>query len=99
MQIEVDDEKKVSIRTDIERRGKESQRGPSETRVVFRRVLPHRSEWPTVCDRDVIKLSIGRNNNAVWTIDIYRHVAGVDLLLDARARWSKTYERDLVRTF
>ena len=48
-------------------------------------------------DGDVIELSIGRNDDAVWPINVYRHVAGVELSIDARARWPKTYQTDFVR--
>src|SRR5690348_9954538 len=78
MQIEVHHEKKISITTDVERCRKESQRGPSKARVIFRRVLPNGSERTAMCDRDVIKLSIRRNDDAMRTIDVDRHVARID---------------------
>src|SRR5215204_1470630 len=99
MQVEVNDEQKVSIRTDVERCGKETERGFTDACVIFGRILPHRTKRPAMCDGDVVKLSIGGNYDAVWTIDVHGHVAGVDLLLDACARGSKTYEGNLVGSF
>ena len=50
-------------------------------------------------DRNVIELSIRGKNDAMWTVDIDRHVARVDLMIDFDPRWSKTYKGDLVSAF
>src|SRR5215213_11069394 len=99
MQVEIDDEEKVSIGTDVERCREETQRRFADEGIVLCRVLPHRSKRPAMRNRDVIKLSIGRNYDAVWPIDIDRHVARINLVIDARSRWPKTYEGNFVRTF
>src|SRR5215813_7451657 len=99
MQVEVDHKKKVTAGTDVECCREETQRRFADHGIVFSRILPDRSERAAMRNRDVIKLPIGRKNDAVWPIDIDRHVARINLVVYARARWSKTYQRDLVRTF
>src|SRR5215207_4271254 len=69
MQIEVDYEKKVAVGCDVKCRRKVTESGLPNQRVIFSRILPDRSKWPAVCDRDVIKLSIRRDDDAVWTIN------------------------------
>jgi hypothetical protein len=49
-----------------------------------------------VRDRNVVELAIGRDNDAVWTIDIDRHVAGVDLMIEPGVGSVKADQRDLV---
>ena len=96
MQVEVDDEKKVPVRTDVQGCGKVAERGFAKARVVFRRVLPDGAKRASMCDGDVVKLSIGRNNDAMWAVDVDRHLTGVELMIDARARRPETDQRDLV---
>ena len=81
------------------RGGKKPERGLADEGVVLGRILPDGSERAAVCDRDVIELSIGRKDDAVWSIDIDRHVARIDLVIDLDPRRSKTYQCDLVRAF
>ena len=40
-----------------------------------------------------------RENDAVWTIKVYGHLSGLDLLIYAGAFRSETNQRDLVRGF
>src|SRR5215217_5771061 len=75
MQIEVDDKKEVAVRGDVQGARKVTQRGFLNKRVVFRRILPDGSKRPAVCDRDVVKLPIGRDDDAVWSINVHRHVS------------------------
>ena len=83
MKIEVDDEEKVTVTRDVERRGKVSESSFAQDRVVLCRIFPNGPERPSMCDRDVIEPSIGRYHDSVWAIDIYRHVTGVDLTFDS----------------
>src|SRR5262245_49751804 len=99
MQVEVDDKKKIPIRTDVERSRKESQRRFADEGVVFGGILPNGAKRPAMRDRDVIKLPVGRNNNAMRAIDIDWHVASVNLVIDAGSRWSKTYQSYLICAF
>ena len=96
MQIEVHDEEKRTVFCDVERRGKKAEGSFSDYRVVFSRILPNGSIRPAMSERDVIKLSIGRDNDAVRAVDIDRHTAGIDLSIDSCAVRSETDERDLV---
>src|SRR5215213_7885515 len=45
------------------------------------------------------KLPIGRDHDAVWSIDVYQPVAAIDLMIDASTARTKTHKRDLVGRF
>jgi hypothetical protein len=47
-------------------------------------------------DRDVVKLAIGRNDDAVRSINVNWHVARIDLPVDASAVRAEANQRDLV---
>lgn len=96
MQIEVHDIEEVAVGRGVERGGKESESCFTNQRVVFGCILPHGAERPPVRDRHVKEFSIGRDNDAVWPINVDGHLTGTDLLLDADTLRPKTNERDLV---
>src|SRR6267142_1644466 len=99
MQVEVDDEQKVTVGRDVHRRRKISERSLADDAVVFRRVLPDQTKRPAVRDGNVIELFVGRDNNAVRPVDVYRHVARLQIVIDPRAVWSETNQSDLVSGF
>src|SRR5688500_2139402 len=96
MQIEVHDEEKGTVWCDVQCCGEITEVGFGNQRVIFRRILPNGAERPAMSDRDVIKLSIGRDDDPVWTINVYGHVAGVDLSSDASAIRPEPNQRNLV---
>src|SRR6266852_5066316 len=99
MQVEVDDEQKISVRRDVHRRWKKSERSFADYPVIFRRVLPDQTKRTAVRDGNVIELLIRRDNNTVWPIDVHGHIAGLQIVIDARAVWSEANQSDLVSRF
>src|SRR6267143_4787765 len=96
MQIEVHNKKKVAVGCDVHGCREITECRFADHGVVFGRILPDQSERATMCDGDVIELPIGRDNDAVWTIYVHGHIAGVDLMIYTGAIRAETNQSNLI---
>src|SRR6185295_787818 len=98
MQIEVDYVKQTAVGGKVHGGRKKSQRSLAEHAVIFGRVFPHAAKRPAVAQRDVVKLFVMRDGDAMWSIDVRRHLARRDLAFETRAGRSEANQRDCVRS-
>ena len=91
MQIEIDDENELAVRGDIHGRRKIAERRLAEHAVILRRVFPDQTKRPPMRDRDVVELSIRRDDDTVWPVDVHRHVAGSKVLLRFNRAWTPVW--------
>ena len=96
VQVEIHDEKKIAVGRNINRRRKIAERRLAQNAVIFGRVLPDQTKRTAVRDRNIIELPVGRDDDAMRPVDVYRHVAGLQIVIDARALWSEANQGDLV---
>lgn len=99
MQIEVNYEKQTAVVRNVHGGREEPERGLPEDTVVFCGIFPHRSKRPAMRKRHIVKLFVRRDCDAVRTVNIYRHISGLQVVIDSRAFWAKPDERNLVGGF
>ena len=96
VQIEIYDEKKISVGRNINCRRKIPERWFAQNAIIFGRILLNQTKWTAMRHRNIVELPIGRDDDAMRSVNGYRHVAGLQFMVDARALWSEANQSDLV---
>jgi hypothetical protein len=99
MQVEVDDVEELAVGRDIHRRRKHAQSYLAQHSIRFRGVFPDRAEGRAVCERDEVELLVSGDRHPVRPIQVRRHDARAELMVNACALRPETHERNLVRRF